>query len=382
MKDYSVLDVFMSGRKVGRLAESKDFTVAFEYDSSWIAEGFAISPFSLPLEKKVFLPKSYTTFDGLFGVFSDSLPDGWGRLLLDRMLTVKGVDPRRLNSLSRLAVVGNTGMGALEYKPEYNMGQLQGVMELDMLAEECKKIFDTSNNREKLVKSEVDKLDGIFKIGGSSGGARPKVFYEIDGEEWIVKFPSSMDIENIGLQEYEYAMCARACGIEMSEFRLLPSKLNEGYFATKRFDRDVRKKKHMVSVSGLLEVSHRIPSLDYLDLMKLTLKLTRSYSELEKLYRQMCFNVFAHNRDDHSKNFSYLFAEGKWKLSPAYDLTYSDSIGGEHATMVYGNGRNPGIQELLSVAKNIGLDEKWAKLTAKEIRECTYAHLSKYIEKK
>ena len=125
----------------------------------------------------------------------------------------------------------------------------------------------------------------------------------------------------------------------------------------------------MISASALLETSHRIPNLDYNILMQLTLHLTQDYEEVEKLYRLMCFNVFAHNRDDHSKNFSFLYDEGKWSLSPAYDLTYSNSIGGEHATTVAGNGLNPGMEELLSVAKQIGINEKWAKNTAQEIRE-------------
>lgn len=125
----------------------------------------------------------------------------------------------------------------------------------------------------------------------------------------------------------------------------------------------------MISASALLETSHRIPNLDYNILMQLTLHLTQDYEEVEKLYRLMCFNVFAHNRDDHSKNFSFLYDNGKWSLSPAYDLTYSNSIGGEHATTVAGNGLNPGMEELLSVAKQIGINEKWAKNTAQEIRE-------------
>ena len=136
----------------------------------------------------------------------------------------------------------------------------------------------------------------------------------------------------------------------------------------------------MISASALLETSHRIPNLDYNILMQLTLHLTQDYEEVEKLYRLMCFNVFAHNRDDHSKNFSFLYDNGKWSLSPAYDLTYSNSIGGEHATTVAGNGLNPGMEELLSVAKQIGINEKWAKNTAQEIRETVNNELKIYTQ--
>ena len=108
---------------------------------------------------------------------------------------------------------------------------------------------------------------------------------------------------------------------------------------------------------------------DYNILMQLTMKLTGDYSELEKMYRLMCFNVFAHNRDDHSKNFSFLYKQGRWQLSPAYDLTYSNSIGGEHATTVNGNGRNPGMKEILEVANRIKMEEGKARRIAKEICE-------------
>ena len=133
----------------------------------------------------------------------------------------------------------------------------------------------------------------------------------------------------------------------------------------------------MISVSALLEVSHRIPALDYNTLMQLTLTLTKSYAEVEKLYRLMCFNVFAHNRDDHSNNFSFLYTDDKWVLSPAYDLTYSSSIGGEHATTVNGEGRYPGMKDLLAVAQKIGIKSEKAKAIAVDIQEKVSEYLGK-----
>ena len=130
-----------------------------------------------------------------------------------------------------------------------------------------------------------------------------------------------------------------------------------------------------LSAAAILETSHRIPNLDYDILMKLTLQLTKSMEECEKLYRLMCFNVFAHNRDDHSKNFSYIYRdrEKRWILSPAYDLTYSNSIGGEHATTVNGNGVDPGMEDLLSVAKKIGIGmAKASGINKKVIQPCGY----------
>lgn len=129
----------------------------------------------------------------------------------------------------------------------------------------------------------------------------------------------------------------------------------------------------MISAGGLLESSHRIPNLDYHTLMKLPHVVTGSYEEVEKLYRLMCFNVFAHNRDDHSRNFSYLYddAQGVWKLSPAYDLTYSSSINWEHATCVDGNRRNPGMKEVLSVAETAGISPGKVQSIATDVEHLT-----------
>jgi serine/threonine-protein kinase HipA len=361
MNNYKYLNVFYNDILVGVLARTKERVVAFEYDSSWLVNGFSISPFSLPLNKKVFIPK-YETFGGLFGVFNDSLPDGWGRLLVDRLFQKNNINPAEIDNLNRLAVVQNSGMGALTYKPEHIFETENDISDYDILAQECSKILNSQ---------ESSNLDELFSLGGSSGGARPKILTSIDNEDWIIKFPSSTDSKNIGEREYQYSLCAKDCGIYMTETKLFPSKICSGYFGIKRFDRKNNKKIHMVSASGLLETSHRLPSLDYNSLMKLTFELTKNYDDIEQLYRLMCFNVFAHNRDDHSKNFSYLYDDKKseWHLSPAYDLTYSFSFNGEHATSINGEGKNPSIDDILAVAKNIGLKEKFAKEVALSIQE-------------
>lgn len=376
MEKINRLNVFYHERKVGTMVLYQERLAAFEYDREWMAEGFSISPFSLPLVQKVFLPKM-DPFEGLFGVFADSLPDGWGRLLVDRFMLEQRIDPRGVGNLNRLAIVGAAGMGALTYKPDYQVQPGILVSSLDKIAEECGKILKTQSS---------ENLDELFQLGGSSGGARPKILTQIDGEEWLIKFPASEDDGNIGLQEYEYSLCARECGISMAETRLFSSERCGGYFGTQRFDRRIQgngevKRIHMISASAVLETSHRIPNLDYDILMKLTLELTKDFSELERLYRLMCFNVFAHNRDDHSKNFTYIYEdkENRWVLSPAYDLTYSYSLGGEHATTVHGNGRNPGMTDLLEVAKTAGINGKKARAIAEDIRECVQARLGKYL---
>lgn len=379
MNKIKSLQVFYNEKKVGTLALMKNNIVAFEYDSNWITNGFSISPFSLPLKKQVFIPR-IDPFDGLYGVFSDSLPDGWGRLLVDRMLNSQNINPREISQIDRLAIVGETGMGALSYKPEYNLLEDNDYQEdYDSLALSCKKILNTEYSAD---------LDNLFRLGGSSGGARPKILTKIDNEDWIIKFPSSLDDNNIGELEYLYSVCAKKCKIDMPETKLFPSKISSGYFGIKRFDRKklltgAIRKLHMISVSGLLETSHRIPNLDYNDLMQLTLNLTKSFEEVEKLFRLMCFNVFSHNRDDHSKNFSFIYNEdlNKWELSPAYDLTYSYSINGEHATTINGNGVNPGLSDILKVAEKIGLDKKKAEKIAIEIEEIVKKDLKIFFKK-
>lgn len=378
MNKIKDVNVFYHGKKVGSMKLYKDRLAAFEYDNEWLSNGFSISPFSLPLEQKVFVPK-LDPFEGLFGVFSDSIPDGWGRLLVDRLMLKEHINPQEVGSLNRLAIVGASGMGALTYEPDYHFEISNQELNLDKIAEECSNILKTDYS---------ENLDELFRMGGSSGGARPKILTKIENEEWIIKFPSSGDKDYIGRQEYEYSLCAKKCGVEMEETRLFDSKVCDGYFGTRRFDRYTDTngnagRRHMISVSALLETSHRIPNLDYDILMKLTWELTKDYKEIEKLYRLMCFNVFAHNRDDHSKNFTFIYKEEeeKWVLSPAYDLTFSYSIGGEHATTVHGNGSNPGMKDVLAVAEQIGMNDRKAKNIAEEIRECVEKELREYLKK-
>ena len=374
MDRLNKVNVFYHNFKVGTMALYQNRLAAFEYDSDWLIDGFSISPFSLPLEKKVFIPK-IDPFEGLFGVFADSLPDGWGRLLVDRLMRKEGYNPYEIGSLERLAIVGASGMGALTYRPVIPINDDYDELSLDEIAKECKKV---------LTSETCDNLDYLFTKGGSSGGARPKILTKVDNEDWIIKFASSDDNEDMGKQEYDYALCAKKCGLEIEEVRLFPSENTKGYFGTRRFDRlgdGEAGKVHMISAAGILETSHRIPNLDYDILMKLTLQLTKSMEECEKLYRLMCFNVFAHNRDDHSKNFTYMYKETKkrWVLSPAYDLTYSNSIGGEHATTVNGNGKNPTMEDILAVAKKNGLNITKAKRTAADIQECVSDMLGDYL---
>lgn len=376
MKQNKALQVLFDNRVVGTLALAANHKVVFQYDDSWLEQGFSISPFSLPLENQVFVPtKDY--FDGLFGVFADSLPDHWGRLLLKRLLLAHEQNPDKLTVIDRLAIVGKSGMGALTYYPEESFSEENDNTDLDELAFQCQKILHTEYS---------DKLDELYRLGGTSGGARPKIMTTINDEDWVIKFSTHVDGENAGKMEYDYSCCARKCGITMSETKLFPSEVCEGYFGIKRFDRisDISgtKRVHMLTAAALLELDFEQPSLDYHSLMKLTKIITRdNKDDVENMFRRMCFNVFAHNRDDHSKNFTYLYEadEDKWHLSPAYDLTYSNTYYGEHTTSVDGNGRNPGRKELLAVGTGAGMKKTRCEEIIDEIEKKVKEMLEEYL---
>ena len=360
MNDIKIIEVFMNSAKVGRIALTPDSLCAFEYDPAFVATEVSISPFNLPLKSEVFIAKR-TPFNGGFGVFDDSLPDGWGNIILDRYLKSKGIDPTKLTLLQRLALVGSTGRGALEYRPDYSESTGDENIDFDKLASEAQTILTSYYNG--------DSLDTLYRYGGSPGGARPKVFVTIDGKEWLVKFKAAQDPDNIGEIEYKYSLLAKECGIGMSETRLFEGK----YFGVERFDRTPAGKVHTVSAAGLLGADYRVPSLDYLDLLKLCHILTKNMEEVYALFRLMVFNVAINNRDDHAKNFSFQMIEGEWRLSPAYDLLPSAGFNGFHTTTVNNNGE-PTVEDMLIIAEKVGLNKQRAKVIIEKIDDLEIIH--------
>lgn len=347
------LEVYCNQEKVGVLALTHENLCAFQYDAAFLQNGFSISPFHLPLERKVFVAKP-NPFSGNFGVFNDSLPDGWGSLLLDRYLKKNGIEVDKLNKLQRLAIIGSSGRGALEYVPDWSITEKATTHDLNILAKDAEKIL--------LTKYHGNGLDILFKNGASSGGARPKVFLKIKNEEWLIKFKSSADPPNIGKTEYDYSILAQQCGIKMP----LTCLFEKRYFGVQRFDRNATKRIHTISAAGLLNADYRIPSLDYEMLLRACFLLTKNMEEVLQLYRIMVFNVAIGNKDDHAKNFSFQFENGQWKLSPAYDLLPSSGFNGNHTTTINGKG-TPDEEDLLIVAKKIGIAERTACSIKKEI---------------
>ncbi|MFI3239490.1 MAG: type II toxin-antitoxin system HipA family toxin [Bacteroidales bacterium] len=358
------LEVFISDRRVGVMALTPDALCAFEYDAQWLQDGFSISPFELPLRSGVMIARR-DPFAGGFGVFDDSLPDGWGNLILDRYLSEQGVNPDKLTLLDRLALIGSTGRGALEFRPDRSIASDGGFIDFDKLARDAEIILGDS--------SGAVSADELYRYGGSSGGARPKVFTSINSRHWLVKFRTSLDSNDIGEIEYNYSLLAKECSIIMSETKLFNSK----YFAVERFDRIVNGKIHTISAAGLLGANYRIPSLDYSILMKLTLNLTRDMTQVMQMFRIMVFNVLISNRDDHAKNFSFQYIGSRWKLSPAYDLLPSSGFNGFHTTTINGAGE-PTLKEILAVAKEIGIAENSAMDIINELQQrCKVAKMVK-----
>ena len=344
-------------RYVGKLAE-QDGAILFQYTREFLESGINISPFKLPLSPEVKQdPKR--TFDGLFGVFNDNLPDGWGLLLLARALRKKGSSLHACLPLQRLALVGLHGVGALEYSPAIDQAdEAVSVTELDALAEESLRVL-----RDAPV--DAAQLDRLIQLNGSFAGARPKILVNVtadhriaqqnkDGEPWIIKFHSAHEAPDTGLMEYKYSIAAREAGLDMPETHLFPSATSPGYFGVQRFDRVHGQKVHVHTACGLLHASHREPSLTYESLLRLALLLTRDMREVQKMVRLMVFNIRSGNKDDHSKNFSFLLnADNQWRMAPVYDLTPSEGINGEQTCMVNNKGRNITENDLHAAAATV-----------------------------
>ncbi|UTF49307.1 type II toxin-antitoxin system HipA family toxin [Desulfomicrobium sp. ZS1] len=360
-------------RYMGKLAEQGG-TILFQYAPEFLDSGINISPFKLPLSPEV-KEDPKRTFDGLFGVFNDSLPDGWGLLLLDRALRKKGTSLHACLPLQRLAMVGTHGMGALEYTPANDRAdEVVSVTELDALAEESLKVL-----RDAPV--DANQLDRLIQLNGSSAGARPKILVNVaddyciapqgaDGEPWIIKFRSAHESPDTGLMEYTYSIAAREAGLDMPETHLFPSETTPGYFGVKRFDRMQGMKVHVHTACGLLHASHREPSLTYESLLRLTLLLTKDMREVQKMVRLMVFNVRSGNKDDHSKNFSFLLdKDNQWRMAPVYDLNPSEGINGEQTCMVNNKGLNITEKDLQAAAATVDVDARTVREMIQQVDE-------------
>lgn len=348
--------------EIGEMVENQN-KIYFKYHPDFIAKRMEISPFKMKLSNAILTPKE-NHFDGLFGVFSDSIPDGWGKLLLDRKLLSMGINYNEISPLDRLCFIDRNSMGAITYEPEYeNTKPYLGDINLDQISSEIATVLNGTSN---------DIIEELFQLSGSSGGARPKIIVGFnpkteqllygksdlpeDFEHWIIKFPSSNDLSDIALIEFVYNQMAKNAGIEVSEFRLFKSNKGNYFFGSKRFDRLKNEKLHLHSVAGLLHDNFRMSTLDYGHIMDCAFRLEKNFNAYSKILRLAAFNVFAHNRDDHSKNFSFLMdGKGEWRFAPAYDLTFSNSSYGLHSTTIAGESKTPTIENLNKLANHFGV---------------------------
>ena len=346
LKSINKLDVYFKDELVGYLIDNGDSTHSFSYSNNWLKNGFSISPFKLPLENKTFLCEDYL-INGMFGVFYDCLPDSWGNKLIDSFLSKNGVDIRNVTLLQRLSLLDQYSLGALSFKPSLNERfNILDIKEFDEIYEKIK----------TFIKEDITEDLDLYHYGSSTGGSRPKINYFINNDLYIVKFPSSLDPLTIGEEEYKLNLLARECGLNVPDCKLLKSKTSKGYFATKRFDYNNGNKKHVISLAGLFDLNPSLSQIHYLGFLQ-TVKVLCP-EDLEEAVKRMIFNYLINNKDDHPRNFSFIYDEenNKYRLSPFYDITSTPKIK-EHMMQVNGKDE-PELEDFVADAKKAGFSEK------------------------
>jgi len=336
----------------------------FKYSDAYLEKGKNLSPNQLKFDA---IPQATqeNPFNGLFGVFADSLPDAWGNLLIKKHLSADRIAFESLNALDHLTFSGKNSLGAPQYRPSVEVEQKALKVNLDQLNNT---IFDVLSGESSVV------IDDLFRRGGRPGGALPKIYaghnpktdilisgianLPEENEHWIIKFAAKEDSKDIANIELAYYKMALDSGIEMYECSVFNSEAGNSYFGTKRFDRIGNDKLHMLSAAGLLHDDYEHSTFDYGNLIFQAKKLTNNAKAAEQMFRRAVFNILAHNRDDHSKNFAFLMdAEGVWSLAPAYDLTFSSSSQGYHSTACAKNYVDPGKKELLELADILSINK-------------------------
>ncbi len=356
----------------GRLAMDGGLA-QLEWSREVVTRALPVSPILYPPEPGLIAART-RSFDGLHGFLADSLPDGWGYLLMRKRLAKLNIEIAALSPLERLALVGNHGRGALVFEPATTPADDIETLDLDALAKDATALLTGEESR---------LADTLAGLAGGSGGARPKVHVGFDGQghtsvgqaevaaghtAWIVKFRAPTDPIDIGPIEEAYACMAESAGLTLSAHRLLPAKSGPGYFATRRFDRpDGGRRLHMVSLAGAIEAPSDAPS-SYDLFLRATRAITRRADDVAAAFRRMVFNVLACNRDDHTRQHAYLMdAAGEWRLAPAFDLTYAPGPGGEHYLDIEGEGRRPTRAQITSLGKTHGLDARSIRAVIEDV---------------
>lgn len=358
---------------VGRLLDVGEGPY-FEYDPAFLLRGVELAPLALPLRPGAF-PPGIRAFHRLRGLFADSVPDGWGLKILHQTLRDAGVDPFRASPLTLLRAVGRRGMGALVYQPAGEVwGSVAEGLDLEELAAQASRIDA----------DDIEELPhAMRRAAGTSGGVRPKltVAWNDSGEihdsglslrsdfrHVLIKFRARTDPLLLPAIEFAYLAMARAAGLEVPPARL--HRLGSGALAliVDRFDRVGDARRHVQSLSAQLESDPARDLVDYAHLLDVARRLTGSFAEVLRALRLAAFNVFAGNRDDHSRNVAFLMSpEGSWRLAPAYDLTWTESSE-YHAMSVDGESRAPGAEHLVRIGVTAGVDAHQVRAVLDEVR--------------
>ena len=369
---------------LGTLADTGKALV-FEYTRQAIERGIELSPIHYPLPRAGAAAQTFRgepAFFGLPGFIADALPDGWGMLLMDRALRKSGRDPRTVSVLERLAIIGDGAIGALSFEPSQEDLLPAEALSINGLVSEVRQLQASLQADDAVSTMKADSaLQHLMRLGGSPQGARPKVLVDFNPRTgalssglplsgstrpWLIKFPADSEHREVCAIEELYAKVARKGGMDMPRSKYFDVTVKHSAFGVERFDRSVTglevKRIPTLSLGGLLHADHRLPSIDYESFLLATLRITGDQREVLKAFERCVFNVLMHNRDDHARNFAFCLNEqGFWKLSPAFDLTYSQGPGGEHSTSVAGHGKSISRMHLLQIAKTGGLKTRDAE---------------------
>lgn len=379
-QSISIVNIYYKGygaqRLIGRLTMDGRRPV-FGYDAAWVADGLALSPIEMPLRSAPYYGR-HAANHYLCGLLSDSLPDGWGMLLMDRFFR-KVIDKpvQQVSVLDRLAYIGDSAMGALSFEPEHDLSETIDTSRLT-LAEMA------VANQTILSGQDSDVLAELIVVGGSPQGARPKalVLYDTQNDfittkpssssplatPWLIKFPAQSEHKSVCFLEALYADMAKKSGLNMPAHHYFDIDSKHAAFGVERFDRIDNQRVHTHTLAGLLDIDFRTPSLDYLQYLRCIRMLTGSQAAVEAGFRHAVFNVIFNNKDDHSKNFSFMMNDnGKWSLSPVYDVAYNSGMSGYHHMDVAGEARHPTRAHLLKLANHADIKNNKAQAIVEQV---------------
>lgn len=392
-------EVYLWGTRIGIIHQDVTKPYAsFEYDTDFLNSGIEVSPLRMPLAKNIYEFPALTgePFYGMPGLVADSLPDKFGNAVIEQWLMSLGKSLSDFTAIDRLCYTGKRGMGALEYVPAST--DIKDIDENINVQEMVKFASDVLADREGILLNAEDNLtySQLVQVGSSAGGARAKAIIAWNEETnevrsgqaqlgtgydyWLMKFDNVTKNGDHGLEdkpeytliEYAYYLMAKKAGVTMNECRLYES-AGEHHFITKRFDRENGRKLHMQSLGALTHISYQEPGICGYELAAMYMKeVGISYKEIEQFYRRMVFNCLAVNQDDHVKNISFLMdRNGKWSLSPAYDITFSYNPANKwlRAHQMTVNGKTTGIElsDLLEAGSKMGIKERRCKDIIREV---------------